>query len=43
MEVTTGVGNEAQRLYRDTLGAEVEATICGLFGGAEAIMIARNP
>ena len=44
VEVTTGVGNEAQRLYRDTLGAEIEATIRGLFGEKdEVVMIARDP
>ncbi|MCH7828837.1 GNAT family N-acetyltransferase [Patescibacteria group bacterium] len=42
IEVTTAADNEAQRLYRDTLGAEVEATIHDLFRGNEVIMVARN-
>ena len=41
VEVTTGTENEAQRLYRKTLGAEVEATVKDLFRGDEVIMIAR--
>ena len=43
VEVTTAADSEAQRLYRDTLGAEVEATIRDLFLGDEVIMVARNP
>ncbi len=43
VEVTTAATNEAQRLYRSTLGAKVECVIRDLFVGDEAIMIARNP
>ena len=41
--VTTRADNYAQRLYRDTLGAEVEYTIKDLYSADEVIMIARNP
>lgn len=40
--VNTRTDNFAQKLYRDTLGAEVEATIKSLFSGDEVFMIARN-
>lgn len=42
IEVTTGTGNKAQKLYKEVLGAEVEAIIKDFFRGDEAIMIARN-
>lgn len=41
--VTTRADNYAQRLYRDTLGAEVECTIRDLYSADEVVMIARNP
>lgn len=41
--VTTRADNNAQRLYRDALEAEVECTIKGLYSADEVIMIARNP
>ena len=41
--VTTRVDNYAQRLYRKTLGAEVEAVISNLFSADEVFMVARNP
>jgi ribosomal protein S18 acetylase RimI-like enzyme len=41
IEVTTGTENEAQNLYRKTMGAEVVAIIPNLFRSDEAIMIAR--
>jgi len=40
--VTTRADNLAQRLYRDVLGAEVEATLVNLYSTDEVIMIARN-
>ncbi len=40
--VTTRADNQAQRLYRKTLGAEVEATISNLYSADEVLMIARN-
>ena len=40
--VTTRIDNEAQNLYRHTLGAEVEATLANLYSADEAIMVARN-
>ncbi len=40
--VTTRVDNEAQRLYRKTLGVEIESTITDLFSADEVFMIARN-
>ena len=40
--VTTRSDNSAQNLYRTTLGAEVEATLCNLYSADELIMIARN-
>jgi ribosomal protein S18 acetylase RimI-like enzyme len=40
--VTTRADNYAQRLYRQTIGAEVECTIKDLFSADEVIMIARN-
>ena len=43
LEVTTGIENEAQKLYEKALGAKVEATIKDLFRGDEVIMIARFP
>jgi ribosomal protein S18 acetylase RimI-like enzyme len=41
IEVTTGAGNEAQKLYRKTLGVKKEATIKNFFRGDEIIMLAR--
>jgi ribosomal protein S18 acetylase RimI-like enzyme len=41
--ITTRSDNDAQRLYRKALGAEVEATISNLYSGDEVIMVARNP
>jgi len=41
--VTTRTDNGAQRLYRKTLGAEVEATVAGLYSSDEVVMVARNP
>lgn len=40
--VTTRADNYAQRLYRKTIGAEVECTIRDLYSMDEVIMIARN-
>lgn len=40
--VTTRADNHAQKLYRDILGAEVEATIANLYSGDEVLMVARN-
>jgi ribosomal protein S18 acetylase RimI-like enzyme len=40
--VTTRVDNYAQRLYRNVLGAEVEATLANLYSADEVIMVARN-
>ena len=40
--VTTRADNHAQQLYRSLLGAEVEATISGLYSADEVIMVARN-
>ncbi|WP_208596475.1 GNAT family N-acetyltransferase [Vreelandella zhanjiangensis] len=40
--VTTRADNAAQRLYKSTLGAEVEATIRNLYSADEVLMIARN-
>lgn len=40
--VTTRADNYAQALYRDTLGAEIEATITNLYSADEVFMIARN-
>lgn len=41
IEVTTGTTNEAQRLYKKTLGAEVETIVKDLFRGDEVIMFSR--
>ncbi len=41
--VTTRSDNEAQRLYRRVLGADVEATLRDLFAADEVVMIARDP
>ena len=41
VEVTTGVENQAQNLYKKTLGAKVECIVKDFFRGDEAIMIAR--
>ncbi|MDD5110764.1 MAG: GNAT family N-acetyltransferase [Patescibacteria group bacterium] len=42
VKVDTATSNEAQRLYRKTLGAEVEATLKDfLYGNDEVIMIRR--
>ena len=40
--VTTRADNEAQKLYRNTLGAEVEATISNLYSADEVFMVARS-
>ena len=40
--VTTRADNYAQKLYRKTIGAEVECTIRDLYSADEVIMIARN-
>lgn len=39
--VTTRADNHAQALYKRLLGAEVEATLSGLYSADEVIMIAR--
>lgn len=41
IEVTTGTQNQAQNLYKKTLGAEAECVVKNLFRGDEVIMIAR--
>ncbi|MEK7658520.1 MAG: GNAT family N-acetyltransferase [Patescibacteria group bacterium] len=41
IEITTGTDNNAQSLYKKTLGAESECVIKNLFRGDEIIMIAR--
>ena len=41
--VTTRADNQAQRLYRRCLGAEVEATLTNLYSADEVVMIARHP
>ena len=41
VEVTTGVENQAQKLYNKTLGAKAECVVKDLFRGDEVIMIAR--
>ena len=40
--VTTRADNQAQRLYKSTLGAEIEATISNLFSADEVYMVARH-
>lgn len=40
--VTTRDDNHAKKLYRNTLGAEVEATISNLYSADEVFMVARN-
>ena len=40
--VTTRADNFAQKLYQQTLGAEVETTISNLYSADEVLMIARN-
>ena len=40
--VTTKDDNHAKKLYRNTLGAEVEATISNLYSADEVFMVARN-
>ncbi len=40
--VTTRADNYAQKLYKNTLGAEVETTIPNLYSADEVIMVARN-
>ncbi len=39
---TTRADNHAQKLYRTTLGAEVEANISNLYSADEVFMVARN-
>jgi ribosomal protein S18 acetylase RimI-like enzyme len=41
--VSTRADNDAQRLYRKTLGAEIEAKVPSLYSGDEVLMVARNP
>ena len=41
--VSTRADNAAQRLYRKTLGAEVEATLRALYSADEVFMVARKP
>jgi ribosomal protein S18 acetylase RimI-like enzyme len=40
--VTTRVDNHAQKIYKNTLGAETEATIRDLYSADEVFMILRN-
>lgn len=40
--VTTRTDNDAQKIYKETLNASVEATIPNLFSADEVIMIARD-
>ena len=40
--VTTRADNQAQQLYKKTLGAQVEMTIRNLYSSDEVYMIARN-
>ena len=40
--VTTRADNYAQSLYRNILGAQVEATIANLYSADEVVMVARN-
>jgi GNAT superfamily N-acetyltransferase len=42
VKVTTGVTNEAQKLYKDTLNAKPVATIPDFFRTDEVVMIARK-
>ena len=41
VEVTTGVENQAQKLYEKTLGAKIECVVKDLFRGDEVIMVGR--
>jgi len=40
--VTTRADNDAQKLYKKALNAEVEASISNLYSGEEVVMVARN-
>lgn len=40
--VTTRADSYAQRLYKNVLGAEVEAALANLYSADEVIMVARN-
>ena len=40
--VTTRADNYAQKLYQQTIGAEVEATITNLYSADEVFMVARD-
>ncbi len=40
--VTTRSDNSAQKLYQETLGVEVEATISNLYSANEVLMVARD-
>ena len=40
--VTTRADNFAQKLYRNSLGAEIESTITDLYSADEVFMVARN-
>jgi len=41
VEITTGIENHAQKLYKKALGAKPEVVIKNLFRGDEVIMLAR--
>ncbi|HZO03006.1 MAG TPA: GNAT family N-acetyltransferase [Burkholderiales bacterium] len=41
--VSTRADSAAQRLYRKTLGAEVEAQLSSLYSADEVLMVARKP
>lgn len=41
--VTTRADNQAQSLYRQTLGVEVEAVIRNLYSADEVVMVGRRP
>jgi len=41
--VTTRADNDAQRLYKNALGTEVETVIANLYSADEVVMIARDP
>jgi ribosomal protein S18 acetylase RimI-like enzyme len=41
--VTTRADNQAQELYRRTLGVEIEAVIKNLYSADEVFMVARTP
>jgi len=41
--VTTRADNQAQSLYRQTLGVEVEAVVRNLYSADEVVMVGRQP